>query len=331
MTRKYIRLNYLETALVPAQVALQFDLNPDDANGTPYPTTPWDMSGLLDFLSSSKQTFDLGVPVGDEFAEIEQDSHSYRQSLDIYGFQLSKLRETNIPAKKKLGEIKEQILLDDDEYIGEFISVLYDHSYQVAMIQSNMYGLSTKQIEHYLTNVRLSYLDQIGKAEGDPLVVRLLPIMDAQKVDKVLRAGYYRKLGIKGSNVMMDVGLTAENSLLSDLRRTLMKTSGVNIEIQVSVGRAEKTATLDEEAVRQVVREFQNMGELHRPKIEVTMLDNEESQVEVVNLIEPRMTDRISVEVTPRTTIGHEYLFEQMLETYISRRSDIRRVLEARI
>jgi len=325
MARKYVRFNYFELQLVPAQVAVMQDID-EDAAPIPYQSAAWDMSAFLDYLHVHKEVFRTTVPIGEEFAEIEKDSYSFDQRRNVYGFQLSKLRDKNIPSKKKFGEIKEDILLDQDEFIGEFTSILYDNTYKAVMVQSNLYGLSTKQIEQVLTELRFRYLDRLGRPEQSPLVVKLVPLIDQSKVERVINADYYKKIRIRASDVMLDAAL-GEDGLLSDTRRMLMESSGVNIDITISLGRAEKTASLDQENIRRVLNDFRHMELPRRPFIELTALENEEAEIETINLIEPRMTDRISIEVEPRTTVAHEFLFQNMLTVYDERRPDVRRVL----
>lgn len=324
MVRKYVRFNYFEVQLVPAQEALVAELNEDD--NFQYHADAWNMAGFLDYLMVHRETFVTTVPVGDEYAEIEKDSYSYDERRDLYSLQLSKLRENNIPSKKRLGDIKEAILLEQDEYIGEFVSLIFDNTYGCVALQSNLYGLSVKQTEHVLTQLRLQYLHEINRAEELPLVVRLSPIIDRAKIQRVIRANYYKKVRIKGSNVMLDAELNDE-SLLGEARRLLNETAGVNFDITISLGRAERTATLTEEKVRELVHEYNAMPDDQKPQIELTALDNEEAEIETVNLFEPRMTDRVSLEIEPRQTVAHEYLYQTLIEKYDTRRADIRRVL----
>lgn len=329
LARKYVRFNYFEVQLVPAPVVLRDEFNEEyqdyeHLNDGDF-ADAWDMSAFLDFLMTHPE-FDTTVAVGDEFAEMEKDSYSYDQRRNVYGFQLSKLRDKNIPSIKRFGEIKEEILLEQDEFIGEFVSVLYDNTYQVVAVQSNLYGLSTKQIENVLTQIRFRYLDANGLTEEVPLVVRLAPIIDRAKITRVMQSDYYKKIRLKGSNVMLDANLD-DTSLMGDARRLLNEVAGVNIDITISLGRAEKTASLDDQKIREVIEAYLGMPEDQRPQLEITALDNEEAAIETINLFEPRMTDRISIVVEPRTTVSHEYLFNTFLETYDIRRPDIRRVL----
>ncbi|MDN4523173.1 DUF6731 family protein [Fictibacillus fluitans] len=325
MPRKYVRFNYFEVQLVPAPIALREELN-EDAFIEEDVADIWDMSAFLDYLMANHQTFDTNVELGDEYSEIESDSYTYDRGRDLYSFQLSKLRDKNIPSKKRFGEIKEEILLEQDEFIGEFVSVLYDNRYNSVALQSNLYGLSAKQTEHVLTQLRFRYLDIIGGADEIPLVVRLAPIIDRSKIERVIQADYYKKVRVRGSNVMMDAQLH-QGSLLGDARQLLNEVAGVKIDLTISIGRAERTASLNDIRIRELIEVYNALPEEQRPQIELTALENEEAEVETVNLLEPRMTDRFGIEVAPRTTVAHEYLYHTFLDIYDNRRPDIRRVL----
>lgn len=327
MARKYVRFNYFEVKLVPAKEAFKKELlEHDHENHTFSAADLWDMSDFLDYLDRNKDSFNTAISLGDEMGEVEPGSILYTEKFKTYGFQLSKLVDTNIPSKKKIGKIKEEIMLEDDEFIGHFVTIIYDMNLHVVMVQSNLYGLSTIQIEQYLTELRLKYLEEIGSDDSEVFAVRLTPILDHTKLNSALQAEYYRKLKIKGSDISLDAALDGD-SLISDARRTLFKMKGINIEITISLGVTEKTASLDERQVRGVLKEFQKIDAKQRPKIELTMKEDDEAPIEVINLIEPRMTDRLSLEVEPRKTIGHGFLHDKMLEKFNERKSDIRRVL----
>ncbi|MEC0715372.1 DUF6731 family protein [Bacillus licheniformis] len=325
MARKYVRFNYFEVQLVPADLAVRAELNPEDGVIN-HGADLWNMQPFLDYLMVNAETFRTTVPVGDEYAEIEKDTYTFDERRNIYSFQLSKLRENNIPSKKRFGEIKENILLEQDEYIGEFISFIYDNQLNTAIVQSNLYGLTIAQTENVLTQLRFRYLDTLGNTEDIPLIVKLVPVIDGSKVRRLMEADFYKKIRIKCADVMLDAGLE-ENSLISETRRLLGESAGVIAELTISLGRSEKTASLDEDVIRRTLRDFEQTGERNRPTIELTALQNEEAEVETVNLIEPRLSDRISIEVRPRQTVAHEYLYQSFIETYDRRRGDVRRVL----
>ncbi|MBM7634062.1 DUF6731 family protein [Geomicrobium sediminis] len=321
--KKYVRFNYFEPKLVPAEVNVLEEYG-EEINQ--YPAESWDMQPLLNYFIQQREFFNPNVELGTEYSEIEKDSLDYDDRRNIYTFQLSKLRETNIPSKKRFGEIKENILINRDEYIGEFNSFIYDNEYSSLVMQSNLYGLTVKQAEHVLTNLRFSYLDRIGETEQNPLVVKLNPLIDYSKVDRVTDADYYKKIKLRASDVLLNANQD-DQTLLTDAARLLNQYSGVNIEVAVSLGRAEKTASLDQENVREVINQYlQLQGE--RPHFEITSSYNEDTDNETINLIEPRMTDRISIEIQPRVTVGHQYLSDKFIEDiYDQRRPDVRRVM----
>lgn len=325
MARKYVRFNYFEVQLVPADLVVRAELDPEN-NALAYQADLWDMKDFLDYLMLNAETLRTTVAVGDEYAEIEKDTYIYDERRNLYSFQLSKLRENNIPSKKRFGEIRENIFLQQDEYIGEFISFIYDNELRTAIVQSNLYGLTIAQTENVLTQLRFRYLDSLGNTEDTPLIVKLVPVIDGARVRRLMQADYYKKIKIKCADVMLDAAIN-NNSLVSDARRLLGEAQGVTAELTISLGRSEKTASLNNEVIRNAIRTFEELGEGNRPNIEITALQNEEAEIETINLIEPRLTDRISIEVRPRQTVAHEYLYNTFLETYDRRRGDVRRVV----
>ena len=72
------------------------------------------------------------------------------------------------------------------------------------------------------------------------------------------------------------------------------------------------------------------LEERNRPTIELTLLENEEAQIETINLIRPRLRDRVPFTVKPRTIIGHEFVCNKMIECYLEKSTLLRRALDRR-
>ncbi|CEI81289.1 hypothetical protein BN997_01107 [Oceanobacillus oncorhynchi] len=330
MAIKYVRFNYFEPILVPADTFFRDQIEGEDGIRNFYaeevPAERWDMSIILDYFMVNTE-HNTSVEIGDEFAEIEPGSYHYHERDDYYYFQISKLRDNNIPAKKRVNEIKEDILLNQDEFIGEFVSLLFDNAYGAIAMQSNLYGVSSKQAEIVLTNLRQIYMYENDITEEIPLVVQLSPIIDRGQINKVFNSDYYKKVRIKGSDVMLDANI-GENNLLSEATSLVNRTAGINFDITVSLGRSEKTASLNEDVIRELIEVYQGLEDEVKPKVELTALENEEAQIETVNLLEPRMTDRFTINIAPRTTVGHEYLINTFIEkSFNRRRPEMRRVM----
>lgn len=327
MARKNVRFNYFEVRLVPAVVAAQEDYeNPEEVAEHGYGADPWDMTDLLDYYAVNRNA-NTTIPIHGDPVEIEPGT-LLGPDDDVRSFQLTKMRETNVPSKKRIGQVSEEIRLADDEYIGEFVSILYDRRYCTMMVQSNRYCLSTRQIENYLTELRKIYNTIAGLPNDEtPLVVRLAPIVDLRRADSVLRAMHYRKITIRGSDAMMDAALNNDDSIISQARRLLGKCQGASFEITVSMSHAPRTRSLDHAAIRELIEEYRTIPDAMKPSIDIVQRREELEEIEVINLLEPRISDLIPIEMEPRQPIGHEFLYALMREKYLERRAYLARVL----
>lgn len=311
--------------LVPAASALRAEMDEIDIDYANAPT--WDMLPMLEYVETNHVN-NWNCSLGDEYAEIEPNTIITR-NVSLKGFQLSKLRENNIPAKKKLGEIKQDIMLEDDEFIGEFVTCLYDSQLGVLAIQSNRYGLTTNQVEEFLTNIRLIYCSAINDAQEqeDPQIVKLRPILDTNGMAAALNAEIIRKIKLRAADFMSDARL-ADEPLLGSARNCLSTFSGASVEITISVGQS-RTETLCVDKIRRSIKLFNEYRTMspNAFNLELTKKDDADSSVDTINLVTPRMTDVVSAEIAPRTSIGHGYLLSLILEKYMEKRSVFHRIL----
>ncbi|WP_437629205.1 DUF6731 family protein [Clostridium paraputrificum] len=297
---------------------------------TTYKATTWDMKDVLKYINDDKMT-STAINIGDIIVEVEPGSI---KGIDenIIGFQLTKMRDNMLPAKKKVGKTKEEIMLSDDEYIGDFVSILYDAKLKVVMIQSNNYGLTVKQIQNYLTLLRRKYIEESG-AENliSELACELRVLIDPKKAEEVLNAKYYRKVRIKGSDFMLDSLLKEDGEdykSFSKIRRYLGEKRGVNFDITISVSSTKKTESLDLEEVEEIVNDFNQIkDDKNKPIVEVTKKDNDDSNIEVVNLLYPRLNSVINFKILARTSVGSDFLYDKMKESYNKIRGVIYRVV----
>lgn len=295
-----------------------------------YKATTWDMKDILKYINDNKMT-STAINVGDIIVEVEPGSI---KGIDdnIIGFQLTKMRDNMLPAKKKVGKTKEEIMLSDDEYIGDFVSILYDATLKVVMIQSNNYGLTVKQIQKYLTLLRRKYIKESGIENMIPeLACELRVLIDPKKVEKILDAKYYRKIRVKGSDFMLD-SLLKDNGedykSFSKIRNYLGEKRGVNFDITISVNSTKKTESLDLEEVEEIVNDFNQIkDDKNKPLVEVTKKDNDDSNIEVVNLLYPRLNSIINFKILARTSVGSDFLYDKMKESYNKTRGVIYRVV----
>jgi len=286
------------------------------------------VNALCKWLYDSGSTV-TAIDIGGVIVEIEQESFTPIEG-DIISFQLTKMRDNMLPAKKRIGKAKEEIKLSDDEYIGDFVSILYDCGYSVLMIQSNKYGLSTNQIAAYLTILRRKYIKEAEMLEEIlELASELRVLIDPQKAKNVLNAKYFKRMRLKGSDFMLDAFLDKEDEgLMGKTRRLIGERTGIDFDVVISLNPSLKTESLDITDVEKLVNDFNSIDDkVKRPTVEITKKDNDDSNVELINLITPRLTDVINFKIMPRTTVGHEFLYDRMKENYKNTRGVIARVI----
>lgn len=314
MPVKKVRFNYYSIHLVPTVL-------PENMGNRDLAVS-WDMTELLDYLSIRDNQIDGVVNVGDYLAEFDRHTIIYDDN-GVYSFQIGKLRETNI-SKKRIGNPKEDIGLEDDEYIGEFVTIVFDPRYYTVAVQSNLYSLNTNQVQVFLTSIRDRYKALQGEVDPILLSVELRPIIDNSKIETIRNADIYRKVVVKGSNVMADA--MADNNSLTEVSGIIGRASGVKFELTLSVGNAPKSESLEHELIQEIIDGF-HLAE-SQPNVEITARQDIESPIDIVNLLAPKLTNVISLDVETRRGIGHEYIHNVFMDEYPQKRTRIGRILQ---
>ncbi|WP_341320332.1 DUF6731 family protein [Solibacillus sp. FSL H8-0523] len=306
MVKKYVRFNYFSINMVPESIPTSM--------GNRTVASAWDMKELLDYLSVTGNQLDSVIDVGEYVAEFERETLIYDSTTDIYSFQLGKMRATGIPSLKTIGQPKKDIRLKDDEFIGEFVTIIFDPTFCTVGIQSNRYSLNVKQVELYLTELRARYNNLVGRIDGIPLKVEFQPILDIARAQTIGSADIFRKLTIKGTDAMADA--LARQGVLGEISEVIGQARGINFELTISLGQAPKSESLDNGVIREVIQGFHQMDEKDRPKVEIVAREEEAAALEVINLAAPTLTNIITLEVVERKGIGHEYIHQMFKEKY---------------
>lgn len=291
-----------------------------------YESSPWDMKEMIEYIKN-KNNPNTNIEFDRIIAEIEPNSFIFENNT-IISFQLTKLRDNFLLAKKKPGEEKKDLILNDDEYIGEFVSLIYDCKNKIIMLQSNMYGLGVTKVEKYLTLLRRRFLETINDNEQiRELRCELRVVINPNKIDEILKAKYFKKVRVKGSDIMMDSFIDS-SGFFGKIRKSIGVAKGLNFDISISANTTDKTKSIEVGEMKKLLDDYKTFEEnSEKPLIEITKKDDENSNVELVNLLEPRLTDVINFSIYSRQSIGHDFLYNKMIKTYISRRPLIERIL----
>lgn len=312
---KRIRFNYFVPSLV--------DITDNNAN------IRWNMKEFFEFiLNHNHNDLNTAVPLGDEIADLEWNTTKIDEKNKLYYCQLSKNRSKDIPSKKKLNHDKVPLELEDDEYIGEFNLIVYDARYNLLIVQSNFFGLTVKQISTTLSILRQRIKDAMGKSEKDnPKGIILEPLIDPSEISKIKKHKIYRRIIVKGSDYNFAAADDYKESPLNKAINYLGKIGGVNFNIELSMSRSAKNRSLDVDQVRKIIDEVLNIRKNDTVDVAMSIASkaNEEDPVDVVNLIEPRLTSEIVIEVENRATIGSEYIYTNFCEqNYLDDKNNMR-------
>ena len=95
------------------------------------------------------------------------DGHKYDKVNDLHGVCFVNMRGENLPSKVAEGKEQEDLDLEESEYIGEDMYVLYDRTNNVFMAQSNRMALTINRITEFVNRT---------KDLNDDMVVGFVPV-----------------------------------------------------------------------------------------------------------------------------------------------------------
>lgn len=280
-----------------------------------YGRTIWDATKLFEYVKKDK--INSNIDIGEMIIEIEPGT--LKTDKDLITFQLTKMRDNMLPAKKKSGSHKEDIPLDDDEYIGEFTSILYDKKHSVFMIQTNMHGVSVGQVEKYLTLLRRRVIEKEKLEEFYDAFCELSVVINTCDLDNVRGSQEIKKMRIRAADAIFIPFQKNEKNYLGNIRKSFGDKSGFVIDVTISIDKETEVKTLDAELVEDVLGNYEQIeSSKHDPNllVEITRKENDDCATEIVNLLRPKICDEVSIKLKPRTSVVHADLLVQMKKTY---------------
>lgn len=223
---------------------------------------------------------------------------------DLWCLSFDRLRDTNLPIKTKLYEESTDIEIDEDEYIGDKVAMLYDPTNHIVILQRNRNSLSLSGIQQYI--------NKLWNNERD-LLIQLNPILE---VDPFIRAGNkqtYKKMKVKLAD-MLDQSLVAnENKPFKKICDLLTGYSGMTAEIVISMGQT-RGKYLDDEMVKETMEILKDNENLVKGA-EISY-KGDDDKTEVVDLFNNKVFDIISVDLETRRTIPIEEIRDKMIISY---------------
>lgn len=287
----------------------------DSKNPTVFSMTDW--ADSIDKNSFLKKHLELSKC----WAKIEYIEHI--ETSNIWKVRLHRLAEYNIPQTSRNGEDAEDVELKEDEYLGYDCNLIYDESNGIAMIQRSKYSLSIERIEELIN--KTSFLKD--------RFISLKPIMNNNNINKLIQNG--KKIEISFANITNAIPET--KSPLSSIINSFFKLKGVAGNITIGVGRGKDIQVIKEKNKEKKIKteRFLNKKETiqliddikSNPDIVtrgiVTLRDEEDTSVEVIDLFDDVFIDIIQFQLEQRKTLGIGYVMDEMIQKYEEKKGKI--------
>lgn len=271
--------------------------NDEDPNSQ---DTPFD---LLRWISKV-QPLSLEDRVRDYHQESARLDREWVRDDDYYYLNFVRLRETNIPSRATTTTEAEPLELDDDEFLGEDVTALYDREHNILMLQRNKYSLGVSGIEEYI--------NLLWEVDNERIILRPIKLDNVEK--KIKEAELYRKLNIRFADIPNHEFVGNTDSPIRKMIDTFGVYNAINAQIIITVGRS-SGSTLHSETVHESFNDiYKNKGLIS--KAEVSAKETDDTKVEVIDLFEDKAHSFGFFKLESKQTLGYELVAAKMSEIY---------------
>ena len=260
----------------------------------------------------------MEIPFNDAKARIDQ--FNFNANKQVWGIKLFKLRNTNIPSKAKNKEDAKVIELEDGEYIGEDMFLIFDPTNGIALIQRNRLSLGISRLEEFLAYTYNKYVDEHHKID-----VYIEPILDLdgkKKIDK----SKYKNLEIGFANInecVLDENRTSLGTLLQPLKNMY----GVTGSIKISLGHS-RLDTLNRKIIKDIVKEINepsNKRYVRTAKIKIP--EEDDCDVEIIDLFNDICDEYLEVSIESSKGLVYSLIINAMIEKYMNKKSYLEKII----
>lgn len=232
---------------------------------------------------------------GSGYIQIEDIISTTVGAEDCWLIKFGKVRSDNYPAKTKLGQKGEDLVLDDDEFLSEETSAIFSKDGKKLIVQYNHFGVRASAIRQCLNSLINDQNDRVD----------LIPVLTADAL-----ATYQKKklttsvVGcIEGIN-QADVALANGAGLGEALNKSL-EASATTFKFEFAVDARIKSENIDRGFLTKIV-DFINQRGGENDKLIVKVKESEEDAVEAIDLLAHRKLTELDDLAIPRTA-GRRY------------------------
>lgn len=242
----------------------------------------------------------------------------FNPTSKLYGIHLMKLRDTNIPSKVKDLEEASAIELEEDEYIGEDLFMLYDDEKNISMIQQNRMSMGISRVEEFIEGTYNKYSGAQKK-----ISINIAPILSDLSREK-LKKGQYRMLELSFDNIN-GYHMHGEKRALSELLNPFKKFGGISGNIKIGLSRT-KYSTLNKDKVNELVDEL-NSNKRYVRSAKIKIKEQDDSDIEIIDLFDDVVHDFIEFSINVRSSLTYEAAIYKMELYYKERKGELNKLV----
>lgn len=232
---------------------------------------------------------------------------------DIWKMQFVRVREAVVPGIATTSGKYHPMHLGDDEGIGEDITVIYDPEICVIAVQRNRNSIQPVGIADFFNHFIAKGYDSVA----------IRPIIYPEDYLKYTPQSVFKKLTVKLSDIN---GFSSDSRALFEIINSVKEMQALNVEITFSFGRhGKKNSTLNRDETNSIIKQLQ-----HDPRTSKLLLsskENQDTKVELHDLIEDRVHDNAVFAYSRKMLIMHETIYPKLKELFVKRRPKLRKLL----
>lgn len=232
----------------------------------------------------------------------------------VWKVRFIKLRDTNIPSIVKKEEGAKPIELEDDEYIGEDLLMLYDPEIQVAMLQCNRFAMSKGKLEKFLNKIW-------GNSDYRIVLIHINKSINYAQLKK----RNFRRLELRLANIHAIEDTHRPLSNIINSYNAVGSRAGT-VLFSLGKGRQPKEGLSPLQIPIMLDDIYENMDIVDDAILKVRD-DDDNSNVDIVDLFDNCLHEYIDFKLEKRTTLAFDYATEMMVKRYIQRKPEVKDLL----
>lgn len=272
-----------------------------------------EVEGERDALFDLEAWFNIMEPISLEgrSSPYKEDSvrleeYYYHPTYEMWFLRFMRQRINDVPSLSRSNTPSEFMELEEDQFVSEDVTCLFDPTNNVLMIQKNSHSVSPVGIELYF-----------NATCPQGTVVKLRKVVSTDSFQKVRNARNCRKVTVR----LADLPTLNQRGLLNGLTstigtmiRSMREVPSPYIELTFSVG-MDRNAEINEEEVQEIVNDIAN-NPMVFDRAKLSVVEEDETKQSIVDLLLDSPNEEIRFDVERNNPVRFDALMDAMAQKY---------------